>query len=257
VSGVLVVDIGNTTTRVGTWEEDRVAGVRTARTGELRTVADVDMLMEALLGDPNADQPGRQAALCSAVPEAEALWLEWAARTGVAAFAVTGDTLAPLENRYGRPEQLGPDRLAAAVGAAGRLGTPVVVVSLGTATMVDLVSAEGRFLGGAIAAGVATGLAALAERTAALPAIALADPERVFGSDTEQCLLSGAVYGNAALVEGLVSRLIEVLGGAASVAVTGGHAELISSHLRLEHQVFPDLVLEGVGAIWEYNRRFA
>jgi type III pantothenate kinase len=214
----------------------------------------VDTLVEPLLEELDAERGESEIALCSAVPHAEAMWLEWAARTGAAAFVVTGTTPAPLENRYARPAQLGPDRLAAAVGAVRRVGAPVIVVSLGTATVVDLVSGEGRLLGGAISAGLETGLAALAERAAALPRITPAQPERVFGADTEQCLLSGAVHGTAALIEGLVSRFQEALGGAAPVALTGGHAQLVSPHLRVEHEVFPDLVLEGAGAIWEYNR---
>jgi type III pantothenate kinase len=254
VSRVLVVDIGNTTTRAGLWQAERVAHVRTGRTSELHSVADVDVLAEPLLEGLDAEEPGADIALCSVVPQAEAMWLEWAASAGAGAFVVSGRTPAPLENRYSRPEQLGPDRLAAAVGAARRLGAPVIVVSLGTATVVDLVSGEGRFLGGAIAAGLKIELAALAEGTAALPTIALAQPERVLGVDTEQCLLSGAVHGTAALIEGMVSRFQEALGSAAPVALTGGHAELVSPHLRVEHEVFPDLVLDGVGAIWEYNR---
>jgi type III pantothenate kinase len=251
---VLVVDIGNTTTRAGLWQAERIAHVRTGRTSELHSVADVDMLVEPLLEELDAEHSGSEIALCSAVSQAEAMWLDWAAGAGAGAFVVSGRTPGPLENRYARPAQLGPDRLAAAVGAATRLGAPVIVVSLGTATVADLISGEGRFLGGAISAGLETGLAALAERTAALPRIALAQPERVFGADTEQCLLSGAVHGTAALIEGLVSRFQEALGAAAPVALTGGHAELVSPHLRVEHEVFPDLVLEGVGAIWEYNR---
>ena len=254
MSKLLVVDIGNTTTRVGHWEEGRVAQVRAARTGEVRDVADVDALAEPLLEECEAGGAASEMALCAVVPQAEGLWLDWAARTGVEVLVITGRTDTPLENRYGRPDQLGADRLAAAVGAARRLGAPVIVVSLGTATVVDVVSGDGRFLGGAIAAGLETGLIALAERTAALPRVTLATPERVLGADTEQCLLSGAVYGTAALVEGLVARFHETLGGSAPVALTGGHAGLISPHLSLEHEVLPELVLEGAGAIWEYNR---
>jgi type III pantothenate kinase len=253
VSRALVVDVGNTTTRVGFWDGEQVGQVQAGRTAEISIVADVEALAAPLL-EEDLDPEGHEIAVCSVVPQAEALWLEWAAVSGLAAFVLSGRTPTPLENRYAQPDQLGPDRLAAAVGAARRVGTPVVVVSLGTATVVDLVSVEGRFLGGAIAAGVETGLWALAERTAGLPRMALSEPERVFGADTGRCLLAGAVHGTAALVEGIVARFQEVLGAAAPVAVTGGSARLVAPHLRVDHQVFPNLVLEGLGAIWECNR---
>jgi len=128
------------------------------------------------------------------------------------------------------------------------------VVSLGTATVVDAVSEEAEFLGGAIVVGVQTGLAALAERTAALPRVTVEAPERTIGRDTEECLAIGAVVGTAALVEGLAARLRDIVGDSAPLALTGGYAELISEHIWIEHEMFPSLTLEGIATIWEHNR---
>ena len=253
MSNLLVVDVGNTTTRLGTWEEGRLTSVRFTRSADLRSVADVDAFAQALAEEAALDLDATSVVVCSVVPAATVLWLDWGQRTGPEPFLITGRSDTPLQNRYHSPEQLGPDRLAAAVAAAARLGTPVIVVSLGTATVVDAVSPEGRFLGGAIAAGVETGLEALAERTAALPRVALAAPERPFGGDTQECLRVGAVLGTAALVEGLAARLQRAVAEGAPVALTGGNAELVSPHLLIEHQVFPDLVLEGAALIWEHN----
>jgi len=253
VSKLLVVDVGNTTTRLGTWEEGGLTCVRFIRSADLRSVADVDALAHALAEKAALDLDGAGVVVCSVVPAATALWLDWGQRTGPEPFLITGRSNTPLQNRYRSPEQLGPDRLAAAVGAVRRVGAPVIVVSLGTATVVDAVSHEGRFLGGAIAVGVETGLEALAERTAALPRASLAAPERPFGGDTEECLRVGAVLGTAALVEGLAARLQGAVGEGAAVALTGGYAEIVSPHLLIEHEVFPDLVLEGAALIWEHN----
>jgi len=254
VSKLLVVDIGNTTTKVGVWEDGRVTGVRAERTSELPDVSAVDTFVAPLADqDDDAESP-LDVALCSVVPQAEARWLRWVEVEGAAPFAITGEGETPLRNRYRRPEQLGPDRLAAAVGAASRLGTPVIVVSLGTATVVDVVSPDGRFLGGMIAAGVSTGLCALADQTAALPRVDPRGEVRLTGSDTEECMRSGAVIGTAAMIEGLVARMQGAVGEGAPVAVTGGYAELIGPHLRIEHEVLPHLVLEGTALIWEHNR---
>lgn len=236
MSRVLVVDIGNTTTRLGLWEGREAREVAALSTGEV--TAEAPPLTEGL-------------ALCSVVPAAEVSWRAWAEAHDLELLAIRGDTPAPVTNHYADPAQLGPDRLCAAVGAANRLGAPVIVVSLGTATVVDAVSAERELLGGAIACGLDTGLAALHERTAALPRVTAEAPLRAIGRDTVAGLRAGAVLGAAALVEGLVARMREVV-GPAKVAVTGGNAGLVAPHLRGEGwHTYPTLALEGAGLIWE------
>ncbi len=254
---LLVIDVGNTTTRVGLWDgrgavEHVVANTAEVRAGE---VAPADLVARV----EGAGGPVEGVALASVVPEAEAPWEEWAFGRRIELLDLQGDTPAPVSNRYAQPGRLGVDRLCAAVGAAGRLGAPVIVAMLGTATVIDAVSARKAFLGGAIAAGVETGLRALNVMTATLPQVLPEAPPAVIGTDTESSLLSGAVLGAAALVEGLVRRMQEALGALAPVALTGGLAELIAPHLRLpegtECRFFPALVLEGAGMMWEYNCR--
>ena len=250
MSRLLVVDIGNTTTRVGLWSGREALEVAVFRTGEAGSAESA--------GVPPASVPPASdgLALCSVVPEAEAPWRTWAEQNGLAFLAISGDTPAPLTNRYEQPARLGGDRLCAAVGAVNRLGAPVIVVSLGTATVVDAVSAQRELLGGAIAAGVDTGLAALHERTAALPRVTAESPLSVIGRNTEEGLHAGAVLGTAALVEGLVARMREEI-GPAKVALTGGHAALIAPHLRdgEDWEVYPTLLMEGAGLIWEHHHR--
>ena len=243
---LLVVDIGNTTTRVGVWQDGAAAGVKVFPTGD---ACRTSQLTERLALNPE----DVDLALCSVVPPATEGWVEWHQAAGRRSLVVRGDTDTPLTNRYRDPPRLGGDRLAAAVGAVRRFGAPVVVVSLGTATVVDAVSAQSEYLGGAIAVGVQTGLDALAEKTRALPRVSAAQAHSAIGEDTQECLLVGATYGMAALVEGLVGRLREVVGAGAPLVMTGGHAELISRCLRSEHEVVPTLTLEGVAAIWEHN----
>jgi type III pantothenate kinase len=125
---------------------------------------------------------------------------------------------------------------------------------VGTATVVDAVSQDREFLGGAIAVGPQTGLEALSEKTEALPRVEAGETIGPVGDNTEACLLSGAVDGTAALVEGLVGRMRERVGREAPLVLTGGHAELISRHLGIGHEVVPTLTLEGVARVWEHHR---
>ncbi|UCC67542.1 MAG: type III pantothenate kinase [Armatimonadota bacterium] len=248
---LLVGDVGNTNTRVAAWEDGELSRLSVSPTQQLENCARVGGLAARAAG---GEMGGAELALCCVVAAVEAAWREWAAGEGRELLLVRGDTDTPLQNRYRDPARLGGDRLAAAVGAVRRFGAPIVVVSLGTATVVDAVSQDRQFLGGAIAAGVQTGLDALAERTGALPRVEAGGTTEPVGDNTEACLLSGAAHGTASLVEGLVERMRGEVGAEAGLVLTGGHAALISQHLRVEHQVVPALTLEGVAAVWEHNR---
>jgi type III pantothenate kinase len=246
--GILVGDVGNSVTKLGTWRGGQVHDLLSLPTRDLS--AALEAVAEPLL----AEEGGGPVALSCVVPEVEEAWVRWAERAGRPLFWVRGTTPTPLTNRYAQPERLGSDRLAAAVGALERVGTPVIVVSLGTATVVDAVSAKREYLGGAIAAGMETMLASLAERTAALPRVEAAPPVSPIGRTTEECLRVGAVLGTAGLIDGLAARMRDIVGAAAPVILTGGHTGLISPHLETAHQISPALVLVGVGVIWETNQ---
>lgn len=249
---LLVVDIGNTTTKVGVWEGGAVRGLSVGPTSGKAKPGDLVAQVTAAAG---AGEGGEfEVALCSVVPAAATAWVQWCERESRPAFIVRGDLPSPLVNRYRNPGRLGPDRLAAAVGAARRCGAPVIVASVGTTVVVDAVSPDCEYLGGAIWVGMASGFEALSESTAALPKASRDLPPAPIGAETEACIRVGAVYGTASLIEGLVSRMCEAIGRDAPLALTGGDAELLSPHLRLQHEVVPTLILEGIAAIWEHNR---
>jgi len=248
---LLVVDIGNSTTKVGAWEGGVVRAVSINPTPD--SAALVDRVSDLLSAAEASGAQEFEVALCSVVPDAEKIWLDWCARHDRPAFVVRGDTPAPLANAYRPPARLGGDRLAAAVGAVRRFGAPLIVAHLGTTVVVDAISANREFLGGAIWVGLATGFAVLAQRTAALPRVTGKPPSSPIGSDTETCLHAGATYGTAALVEGLADRMRSLVGQEAPLVLTGGDAELLTHFLECEHELAPLLTLEGVGIIWDHN----
>jgi len=250
VSAVLVVDIGNTTTRVGVWQGGTARELSIVTT---RAMADAAGGTEVEAIAERAGLARLRVAISSVVPAAEMAWIRWCQERGVPYMVIHGDTPTPLTNRYSEPRRLGPDRLANAVGAVRRLGAPVIVAGLGTATVIDAVTSQREFLGGAIAIGVESGVSALGEMTAALPRITLKAPVPEIGRTTEDCMRLGAVIGAAAFIEGLASRFRSLVGGSAPVALTGGNGALVAEHLAMEHHVFPHLTLEGIGAIWEHN----
>jgi type III pantothenate kinase len=194
--------------------------------------------------------------LSSSVPQLVREYEDFAERWAGAELLVLGpgvSTGVPI--RYDDPREVGPDRIANAVAARERHGTPCVVVDFGTSTNFDVVSAAGEFAGGVLAPGIEISMDALFARAARLPKVPFVAPERVISQTTVQALQSGLVYGFAGQVDAIVDRIREELGAADAVVVaTGGLAELIAPHSRTISAVDQELTLQGLRLIWHRNR---
>jgi type III pantothenate kinase len=156
--------------------------------------------------------------------------------------------------RYDDPREVGPDRIANAVGALERYGAPCIVVDFGTSTNFDVVSAEGEFAGGVLAPGIEISMDALYARAARLFTVELVEPPSVIGKTTAASLQSGLVYGFAGQVDGIVGRIRAELGSEVRAVATGGLADLIAPHARTIERVDPFLTLAGLSAVWARNQ---
>jgi type III pantothenate kinase len=167
-------------------------------------------------------------------------------RLGVELLVAGVDLPCPLDLAYPEPATLGVDRWVAALAARRLFGT-AVVVDCGTAVTVDLVTAEGRFLGGAIAPGLAALARGLAAGAPALPVWDRRPPAVLPPVDSADAVRAGVTLGFAALCDGLVERLRAAAGRPDAVAVvTGGDAEALLEHARSRFRHVPDLVHEGL-----------
>jgi type III pantothenate kinase len=152
------------------------------------------------------------------------------------------------------PREVGADRIANAVAAHELFPeSAVVVVDFGTAITVDAVSAKGQYLGGAIAPGLDTSATALFSATANIRRVELVSPANTIGKTTVSSVQSGIMHGTAAMVDGLVERVSEELGGDARVVATGGLAPNIAQLCRTIEKVEPILTLMGLRLIFERN----
>jgi len=157
--------------------------------------------------------------------------------------------------RYDNPREVGADRVVDAAAVRSLYGTPACVVDFGTATTFDAISAEGDYLGGAIAPGIGIAAQALFERTAKLPRVELTRPPSVIGRNTPHSMQSGLLFGYVGLVEGMVARFRSELGPAMKVVATGGLASLIAAETDVIDVVDPWLTLVGLRLIWDLNQR--
>jgi type III pantothenate kinase len=153
---------------------------------------------------------------------------------------------------YDNPKEVGADRISNAVAAINLYSPPLIVVDLGTATTFDAISEAGEYLGGAITPGIEISMNALFERAEALRRVELREPKHAVGRTTVEAMQSGAIFGYAALVDGLCRR-IEAEIGTSTIIATGGLSSLIGPQAAVVAHVEPWLTLHGLRLIYLRN----
>jgi type III pantothenate kinase len=262
---LLAVDAGNTQTVVGLYQldgssasgrrpEDGLLDHWRISTAASRTSDEVAVLLQGFLslrGFTLDDLDG--IAVSSGVPRVTAALRELSERyLDFEPVVIEPGVRTGIAILYENPKEVGADRIANAVGAFDLYGGPTIVADFGTATTCDAVSANGEYLGGAIAPGIEISMDALTGRAAALRAVELKPPRNVLGKSTVESIQSGAVFGFAAQVDGLCARIEEEL-GECTVVATGGLCELITPwSSRIQHSE-PWLTLHGLRLVHEKN----
>jgi len=209
----------------------------------------VELSMETLAQQLEG-QSYTTATICSVVPEAAKLLENF---LSVPTHQISCHSKLPIKIDYPKPEQIGADRLANSVAAAKKHGTPAVVIDFGTAVTFDVISANGAYLGGAIAPGTAALRGYLNRRTALLPEIQLEEPTSPIGKSTEDAMQVGAVIGYRGLIREILKEIRDELGGNPHILATGGDSELISAGLPEIKTVDRDLTLHGIRLAGDLN----
>ncbi len=254
---LLAIDVGNTTITIGLFKGDQLRATWRIATDHERLADEYAVILLGLLNVKGIRSDEIDAAaLVSVVPDLvpvfEALFQQ---HLGVTPLVVGTGTRTGVRILYDSPRDVGADRIADVVAAIQRYGPPpLIIVDLGTALVFDAVSAEGDYLGGALAPGIHIAAEALSERAAKLYPVELTRPPSAIGKNTVSALQSGLLFGYVGLIEGMVARFQAELGGSAKVIGTGGWANLIGQETDVFDEVDPDLTLHGVRLIYEANR---
>ena len=258
---LLAIDVGNTNIVLGVFDgQDLVQSWRLQSLRE-RTADELGLLVDGLFAHSRIERlQVRGVILGSVVPPLTPTVIAMAQRYfGVQTLIVDPSASTGMPILYDNPWEVGADRIVNSVAAYEKFGrdaqAPLIVVDFGTATTFDAVSARGEYLGGAICPGVQISADALFQRAARLPRIDVRKPATIVGRTTVGAMESGLFYGYVGMVEGLVRRMTDELGGHAVCVATGGLADVIAPETPLIQHVDADLTLHGLRIVWERNLR--
>lgn len=263
---LLAIDVGNTQTVIGLYADEAEGPGRSPSDGLVdhwristsleRTSDELALLFQEFIGFHGADfdEDIGGIVISSGVPRVSAALRQMTDRY----FGFDPVVLGPgvrtgMPIGYDDPTAVGPDRIADAVAAFHLHGGPAIVVDFGTATVLDAISADGEYLGGAIVPGVEISLEALYARSSLLRRVELVEPASPVGRNTVASIQSGVLYGFAGLVDALVDRFRTELGDA-TVIGTGGLVSVMGPYTRTIEHAEPWLTLHGLRLIWDKNR---
>lgn len=252
---LLTIDIGNTQTVVGLMEGEELVAHWRLTTIRDRTEDELRLWIRGLLDLEGHDVSSiHGVALSSVVPEIIGAFRHVAADLTRGPIVVVGPGVRTgMPILIDNPREVGADRITNAVAARQKCGSPVIVVDFGTSTNFDVVGPGGEYLGGVIAPGLTIATNALIAGTAALRRVEYVPPRSPIGKGTVEAIQSGAIYGHAGLVDGIMNRLVAEVDGDVAEIATGGLASTIVPHCSSVSMIDEFLTLDGLRLIYELN----
>lgn len=256
----LVIDIGNTNSVLGLFENDNKLYSWRINTNPTSTSDEIRLYLHSLLDSVKLDLDDiHEIILASVVPNLSSMYAQLAKDLNLDRFLLVNcEHCANLSFEYPNKQEIGADRIANAVGAQEYYSLPAIVVDFGTATNIDVVSSSGSYLGGCIAPGIELSTKALISKAAKLSSIDLDVPAHAIGKSTSEALQAGIIFGAAGQIEGLVNRMQTELAkageGVAIVIATGGLATYISPVSDIFDVVDPDITVKGLNAIADISK---
>ncbi len=252
---LLVVDIGNTQTVFGIVIDSKIKIHWRITSSLARTEDEIGILLKDYFkhsGYSFSDVKG--VCISSVVPDLSQAYI-WMSQKylEIDALVINSDLDLGMKIKYRDPKVVGADRLCNAVAGIKKYGKPLIILDFGTATTFDCIDANGDYVGGVIAPGIETSIAALHRKAAKLPLIELEIPDFFIGQTTEESIQIGILRGTIHSVQGIIKDLRTELGQSTKVIATGGLAKVIVKKTDIINEVDPFLSLEGIALIYNRN----
>ena len=253
---ILAIDVGNTNIVLGCIDGGKILNVVRIHTDTRETEAEYTIKLKEIIYAYGMDIKAIDGAILSSVvpPVTEAIRRAVRQLTGLDCMVVGPGVRTGMNVRVDDPGTVAGDLIVGGVAAMHYYGAPAIVLDLGTATTATVIDRNGCFSGGAIMPGVKLSYGALAAGTSLLPEISITPPKKCIATNTVDCMRSGAVFGTAAMIDGLIDRMEEELGMKCTVVATGGLASSIVPCCRHEIVCDDDLLLKGMWYLYEKNK---
>ena len=255
---LIAFDVGNTNVTIGIFDGEQIRATWRLATDNQRLADEYAVMVLGLLRTENiAVETITEGIMASVVPDLAPIFEQLCRRYfGIEAQVVGTGTRTGVRILYDNPREVGADRIVDVVAAMHLYGPPpLIIVDFGTATVFDAVSADGDYVGGALAPGIGISSEALFERAAKLYRVELERPKSAIGKNTVTAIQSGTLFGYVGLIEGMVARFQKELGGNARVIATGGWAVRLARETNVFDAVDENLTLTGLRLIHDMNAR--
>lgn len=253
---LFVLDVGNTNTVLGVFEDDKLIHEWRIKTDRYKTEDEFGMLIKSLLEHESISLADIDGVIVSSVvpPIMFALEKMCTKYFELQPLVIGKETVHTfLEMAYPNPQEIGADRIVNAVGAIEEYGSPLVIIDFGTATTYCYINESKAYQGGLIAPGIHISMEALYSKASKLPKIEIQAPNNVVGSSTVEAMQSGVFYGYVSQVDGIVNRMKQENTAKPKVIATGGLAALISDASETIDHVDTHLTLKGLYLIYKRN----
>lgn len=252
---ILTIDVGNTNVVFGCVEGSEVISRSRMATNRNDLASDYALKMRQCFEFDGIDYTKFEGAILSSVVPQLNIAISTAVKklTGHSCIFVGAGIKTGMNVKIDDPGTVAGDLITGAVAAAALYTPPLLVVDMGTATTIVAIDGDGAYIGGAIVPGVNLSYSALVSGTSLLPSIAIEAPKNCISTNTVDCMKSGAVYGTASLVDGMIERMEAELGKAVTVVATGGIAGCIVPYCKRKIEYEPDLLLKGLAILYRKN----
>ena len=254
---ILTIDIGNSNIVIGGVENEEIVFEARLRTESTKTSDQYCVDLKILLDVYGIESSRVEGAIIASVVPQVLNSMQTAVKklTGKTSLIVGPGLKTGLNIKIENPSQTGADLVVGSVAALREHKPPLIVVDMGTATTMVVLDESGALIGGCICPGVRISLDALTERTALLPGLQLDQPKKAIGRNTIDCMRSGIMMGNAAMIDGMVERMEAELGCKCTVIATGGIAKFVVPMCKTPVIYDKDLLVKGLTALYNDNKR--
>ena len=254
---ILALDVGNTNIVFGGIDNAQTAFLTRINTDTHKTEDEYAVIFKTLIElNHHASEQFSGAIISSVVPQLNTVLKRALEKFIPSTPLIVGEGIETgLNIQIDNPATLGSDLVVGAVAAIAEYPKPLIIIDMGTATTIVTVDKNSIYRGGVIVPGVKVAMESLTKNAAQLQDISLDAPTRAIGTNTADCLRSGVVFGNAAMIDGMIDRMMEEIDGEPTVIATGGLSRTIIPNCRHKIQIDDDLLIKGLEIIYNHNTK--